>query len=286
MWVAVATVGRAEILRESIGWLDRQVRRPDGILVVGSCAEDVAGLDEACPDVQIALSDKGLCKQRNAALARIRDEADALVFFDDDFVADRNYLEQVEQIFADNPQVVGLTGELLADGARTGELDFSQALDILVEDADQASVAQAECTSLYGCNMVIRMSAARNLTFDETLPLYGWQEDVDFTTQLGRRGAMWCTARLTGIHLGVRSGRQSGVKLGYSQVANVVYLLRKGTIGRWHGISLMGRNFIANAVRSFLPEREIDRRGRLAGNLMAAADCLRGRVSPQRIESL
>ena len=31
--------------------------------------------------------------------------------------------------------------------------------------------------------------------FDEALPLYGWQEDIDFTTQIGRRGRLVLAGR-------------------------------------------------------------------------------------------
>lgn len=286
IWVAVATVGRANVLCRTTAWLAQQTRPADGILVAASCADDVAGLQRQCPEAEVVLAPKGLCKQRNAALARLRDRCDAIVFFDDDFVADRRYLENVERILRRHPEVVGLTGELSGDGAQTGEIGFDEAMDLLPAALPLRSLTNRRCTSLYGCNMVIRTSAAEGLAFDEALPLYGWQEDVDFTTQLGRRGVMWRSSALGGVHLGVRGGRTSGLRLGYSQVANILYLLRKGTIGRWHGLTLLGRNVLANLSGSLWPEPGIDRRGRLAGNLIAASDCLRGRVHPQRIESL
>ncbi|MFX5968694.1 hypothetical protein ABTE68_20020, partial [Acinetobacter baumannii] len=41
---------------------------------------------------------------------------------------------------------------------------------------------------LYGCNMVYRAASIAGLAFDERLKLYGWQEDIDFAVQAGRRG--------------------------------------------------------------------------------------------------
>ena len=52
-----------------------------------------------------------------------------------------------------------------------------------------------------------------------------------FSYQLGQRGPI-CSLpdRLAGVHMGAKGGRTSGRRLGYSQIANPVYLLRKKTI--------------------------------------------------------
>ena len=286
IWVVIATVGRASLLRQTLARLPLQTRAPDGILVVGSSPEDIEGAEEACDGVQAILSEKGLCRQRNRALERLREESDVVVFFDDDFLPEAHYLETLVELFDADPELVGLTGLLYADGAHTGQIAFADATEMLARDIRQPVNDEHDCDWLYGCNMAFRTSATTGLSFDEALPLYGWQEDVDFSNQVARRGKMIRSNALTGIHLGTRGGRQSGLKLGYSQVANIIYLLRKGTIGRWHGVSLMTRNILANCVKCVRPEPEIDRRGRLAGNLLAAGDLLRGRVTPERIELL
>ncbi len=134
--------------------------------------------------------------------------------------------------------------------------------------------------------MAINLGKAEGLRFDERLPLYGWQEDIDFTVQLSRRGMLQSTPALTGIHMGVRGARQPGRKLGYSQVANIVYLSRKGTMQPGLGRRLLFQNLCANLVRSAWPEHGIDRRGRLFGNAMAIADWARGRIDPERVLQL
>ncbi len=284
--VVYATLGRAEILRQTVLQLDQQFRRPDAVLVIGTTPDDVTGLAEACPDAEIVFAERGLCRQRNAALDRLREAYDVAVFFDDDFVPAPDYLAQVERLLLSHSELTGLTGRLVGDGAHTGEISFSKALAMLDPSMPRPSEPDADCTWLYGCNMVIRLDAAQGLRFDETLPLYGWQEDVDFSNQLARRGRMLRTADLTGVHLGTSGGRTSGVRLGYSQVANILYLRRKGTIAFSHGIPLMARNIVANLAKSLGPEPGIDRRGRLAGNALAFRDWLRGTLDPRRIEHL
>jgi hypothetical protein len=141
------------------------------------------------------------------------------------------------------------------------------------------------CFSFYGCNMVIRMTTlvATGVRFDELLPLYAWQEDTDFSRQMAPFGKIVRSASLTGIHLGTKQGRVSGVRFGYSQIANPVYLMRKGTMSVSFGSHIMARNLAGNFLRLLPPEPHIDRIGRLKGNFIAILDFMRGRLSPGRI---
>jgi hypothetical protein len=127
---------------------------------------------------------------------------------------------------------------------------------------------------------------ANGLIFDERLPLYGWLEDVDFSRQIARFGRIVSTEATRGVHLGVKLGRQPGVKLGYSQVANPLYLIGKGTMSPRRALLLIARNLAANTLRSLRAEPWVDRRGRLVGNCWAVLDLLTGRLDPRRIQVL
>lgn len=284
--VVFATTGRAEVLGKVVDRLRGQSRAPDGVIVVGACAADVAGVQGTLPNLQIITAPKGLCSQRNAGLAAVAGECDVVIFFDDDFVPAHDFLQQVEAHMSADPGIVGLTGRLVCDGAQTGAVNFDEAVRRLDVEQERPVEGGARTTWLYGCNMAIRLSANPELRFDETLPLYGWQEDVDFSTRLARHGILYRSARLTGIHLGVRGGRTSGLRLGYSQIANVLYLRRKGTIRPLHGWRILVCNVAANLLRSVRPEPDIDRRGRLRGNWLALQDFIRGKLDPRKILSL
>ena len=84
-----------------------------------------------------------------------------------------------------------------------------------------------------GCNMAFRLPTARaaGVEFDEALPLYGWLEDVDFSRRMAPYGKIISWPNCRGVHMAVKRGRTSGVKLGYSQVMNPFYLWRKRTMG-------------------------------------------------------
>src|SRR5690606_17061373 len=138
----------------------------------------------------------------------------------------------------------------------------------------------------YGCNMLLRASAIGDLRFDENLPLYGWQEDIDFTVRLGTRGRLEKSPALRGVHMGIKTGRTPGKKLGYSQIANPIYLLNKRTIPPRLAWKLLLQNPAANLAKAWRPEPYIDRKGRLAGNLLALRDLAVGRMHPSRILDL
>jgi GT2 family glycosyltransferase len=282
----IATTGRPDIVKRVVTRIAEQSRPPDGVLVVGASPDDIAGLDGAFDKLETMISRRGLCRQRNAALDHLGDSTDVVAFFDDDFVPADDFLARLEALLSEQPDVVGATGVLVADGAQGHQIGFDDAVSRLDHSSDRPAPSKSDCLSLYGCNMAIRLSAAAGLRFDEKLPLYGWQEDVDFTHQLSWRGRLVKTSELTGIHMGARSGKTSGKRLGYSQIANIVYLWRKGTMCPWLGERLLFQNIVSNVVRSLWPEHDIDRRGRLVGNLLALRDLMKGTIDPERIEAL
>jgi GT2 family glycosyltransferase len=211
---------------------------------------------------------------------------DVLVFFDDDFFAADDYLAVMEAVFTTYPRVVVATGFVLADGTRGPSVGVETARAIVEHHARLGKPHDIEeAFNGYGCNMAIRLDVVRRygLRFDEQLPLYGWYEDIDFTRRVGRSGDIVRSLAACGVHLGARSGRTSGIRLGYSQVANPIYLARKG-IYPWRGaFRSIARNMLANTVRSLFPEHDVDRRGRLQGNVRAMYELLRGRITPKRI---
>jgi len=282
--VVIPTTGRALVTRQTVDRLAHQTRAPDHIVVVAVVPSDVAGLDLSDMKPQIVLASRGLCIQRNKALTMLEGDADIVVFFDDDFVAAADYLECAEKLFAAHDDVVGACGLVIADGVRGPGIAFDDAVQIVERQSPKlASDVINPAEALYGCNMVLRNKAIGALRFDENLPLYGWQEDIDFTARLGRRGRLVRYSAMTGVHMGAKGGRSPGRRLGYSQIANPVYLLRKGSIPVKLAFRLMLNNAVANLIYSIRPEACIDRRGRLVGNLLAIRDCLFGRVDPRRI---
>lgn len=284
--VGIATVGRAETLRRTLDFIRLQTRRPDRIVICAPQDADVMGL-EAYPDLTLIVGPRGLPIQRNAVLDAVQ-ECDRIVFFDDDFVPHADYLAQTEHVFQSAPDVVMTTGLVLKDGILGPGLPFDDAETLIgrepiLQPADVSRMS--EVYNSYGCNMGINLVVARQhaVRFDQTLPLYAWWEDVDFSRRMARFGRIVRVRQAKGVHLGTKSGRQSGVRLGYSQIANPVYLLRKGTCTPLRASAQITRNVLANLAKSLWPEHYVDRRGRVRGNVRAIADLVSGRLSPMRV---
>lgn len=282
--VVIATIGRAPVTRRTVKHLERQTRPADRTLIVAVSPGDVEGVESAAAGFEIAFAEKGSCRQRNQGIDMLGVSTDVIIFLDDDFVPCDDYFQNLEALFLADADLVGVTGHVIADGVRGHGIGFDEAANMTAAWRRETSGAQEKKReSLYGCNMAVRVSALEGLKFDERLPNYGWLEDVDLTYQLGQRGKLIESPMVAGVHMGSKAARSPGKRLGYSQIANPIYLLRKKTIPPVLARRLMLRNATANLMRSFYPEPYVDRRGRLWGNLVALKDLVTGRIDPLRI---
>jgi GT2 family glycosyltransferase len=288
--VGIATAGRREILAEALSELSRQIRLPDKVFVCPAAEEDFDhGRAAELPVPVVAVgSPRGLPAQRNAILDAARG-FEVLVFLDDDFFASPAYFAGVERSFAAHSAVVAMTGRVIADGVTGPGLSVESARAALASfAASTGDDSLKDLYNAYGCNMAVRLSAVHShgLRFDENLPLYGWLEDVDFSRQLAPYGRIVRNDSLIGVHLGHKGGRTSGVRTGYSQVANPLYLWRKGTLRLDRALFQMTRNILANFGNVIRPEPWVDRRGRVRGNVLGFLDLIRGRLHPRGILDL
>ena len=285
--IGIATRGRAAILAGVLRDLARQSRPADRILVCHVSADDIAGCT-TISGVEFITAPAGLPKQRN----RILDEAadsDVVLFLDDDFLCNSAFLSVLGSSFQNHPDMVVATGTVIADGANAPGYDLAEGAALLAADPGAAAPLQVtEAFNGYGCNMAFRMAPVRahNIRVDERLPLYAWYEDIDVTRRLGAYGKILRLAGARGVHLGSKSGRVPGLRLGYSQVVNPIYLALKGSFPWSHAIPSAARHCLKNLLRAPFPEPWADRWGRFRGNMIGLWDVLRGRITPERILDL
>lgn len=299
-FVVIATKGRAKETYILLDYLTRQTLMPSHIIVVGSEPRDVDDLDKhplaSEGKISILLSKAGLTIQRNAGLDALASHVESLlpndwfvVFFDDDFRPATNWLENAAMAMQGWQELAGLTGHVLADGVKS-EFGISE------QDAQNylsgVKAPRSHCSNsaeikvlqgLYGCNMAFRGSVANSSRFDENLPLYGWQEDYDFANRAQRHGTIALVPTCKGVHLGASSGRTSGVRFGYSQIANPIYLVKKGTMSWRKAGVLMSKNIAANLTQTLAGVRIKDFPGRLRGNLRASIHLLSGKLDPLHV---
>lgn len=291
--VIVASLGRPDNLAMLLDQLSQQTLLPAQVILSVESDADLPPapvLARQGFDISIVRGARGSSPQRNRGLDLVRGDIGVVAFFDDDLVPSRHALEGMATFYAEHPEMNGASGTLLADGIRGPGITPDAALR-MVADADAGfdgidPAITSTPRALYGCNMCYRRTAISGLRFDEALPLYAWLEDLDFGGQLPQ-GTLAHTPAFYGVHCGEKRGREtSGLRLGYSQVCNPIYLLRKGTLPRRQGLRMPLRNIVRNHLGILRPEPWIDRRGRARGNRLALLDMLRGRLDPRRILDL
>lgn len=283
--VVLASAGRPELLGEVIADLGRQTRQ-DFTLVLSVPNRDSLPRT-GIPEGALVVHDRGLAAQRNAGLGAVPD-ATHVFCFDDDAVVRTDFLERAVEFFADHPDVVGLTGRVVLDGAAAEEIPRVVAERALAESAAAPMSGQwAPTRELYGCNFAFRMDLVPGERFDGRLPLYSWLEDHDFARRLMRHGRLAKVADCVIVHRGVKSGgRMAHERLGYSQVMNPAYLHHVGSFPLGLAARETWPRVAKNAVRSLGGPEAKWRRERLRGNLRAAGDVLRRRFTPERIRDI
>ena len=291
--VGIPTRGRAAILKETLADLARQTRVPDAIFVVYYEPSDVGDVPKLFPHVRFiqGRGTGGSCSQRNHLLDAAGDNFDLIFIQDDDFFAHTEYLERTLEAFQRDPGVVGATGILLHNGATGPGHTVEFARGVLGGIAALPTYNEKPPYKAFntdGCNMAFRLAVVRKhrVRFDEAMPGYAWYEDIDFSRRLLPYGRLVWVPGAQGIHLGAKVGKTSGVRYGYSQVANPIYLWQKGNYPLYNMVESIAKNLLANTAKSLAPEPYIDRRGRLGGNLRGFRDLLMGRLHPERILQL
>ncbi len=282
--VIVASVNRGAEIGQLLAQLDRQSLPPSAIILSVEKPEDLpVPLD---PAVQVVMGRKGLTAQRNRGLELALPASDAVVFFDDDFLPGETALAGMAALFESEPDIAGATGFVIKDGINLGGLSYEEAMEALAAYAQAglpAELRNVVTDEAYGCNMAFRTASVGASRFDENLPLYAWQEDVDFAGQLRLKGRMVRTTAFAGVHRGVNKGRSPGVPLGFSQIVNPVYLVRKGTMRPAKAADLMIKNILANHGKALFPEAHVDRRGRVKGNWLGFMHLLSGKADPMQV---
>ncbi|HTH61517.1 MAG TPA: hypothetical protein VL689_15330 [Paraburkholderia sp.] len=300
-FVIVATKGRAAETATLFDYLLKQTQRPDVVYVVGAEPADIEGLaahalNDAVAVTLLMSETAGLTAQRNCGVAALLhdvgpDDTHELwyaVFFDDDFRPDDAWLEHCDALFAAHPEIIGMSGQVLADGVKNRGVTEDEALGYLRgaltrQEHWASGDERREITSAYGCNMAFVDRVVRVCRFDEALPLYGWQEDQDYTSQARRFGQFVYEPSCRGVHLGAKKGRISGVRFGYSQIANPIFLVKKNTMARKKAYVFITRHLLSNLYHSLRSDPIFDYRGRLRGNLLAFFDFVCGTGHPKRI---
>lgn len=283
----IPTVNRHDSLRRAIQALENQTYPVDQIVISAPTEGGVPPEVRQNPAVTVVTGTQGASRQRNAGVAALAPEIEAVVFLDDDSVPRDDFVKAVVAVFQDD-DVVAVTGRMACDGAAEGrEIPVPELMESLeASRADDGLHVSHPVNALYGCNMAIRRVAIVRTPFDERLPLYSWLEDLDVARRVRGLGGVVYDSRCVVAHQGNNSGgRTQHLRFGYSSIANPLYLTRKGSLTFRDLPRLIGRPFLGNVRGAWGREGE-SRRQRLKGQLLAVGDIMRGRSDPSRITAL
>lgn len=240
--VVIATAGRKHEPLRLINSLSLQTYPPDQIIIVAG--DDVFKPEDVPPIssqvIFLQVTPPGLPKQRN--LGASKSTADLLLFVDDDFVLDADYLRVMEQEFANNPRMVAAGGQTLGVGKPRLLVRIVQRFFGLTRLANKSYLQKTgfpalaysmagkqQATVLSGSNMMVHRDAWEKTMFDENLTGYAWMEDDDFTYRAGKLGEMWEIPEAKGEHRAVagRRGRRDVRQEARLRARNHRYLHRK-----------------------------------------------------------
>lgn len=285
--VVVCSANRPEVLAETIeSLLHGQSLQPHEIIV--SVFNQAHVPEKIKSAVRVVVSNRqALSAQRNAAIKAVRTRY--TLFLDDDVEIAPNFIASMESLLDEAEDVVVATSFVVADGVR-GDTGVERgpartAVSNYVREHENCDRREG-----YGCNLFVRTSVFDRVLFDENLPLYGWLEDLDFSTNCLRYGRIIRNAGTCVAHLGTPTGRISGLRFGYSQIVNPFYLWRKNGKPRFihvvfaHWVVAVARNLLRTLVR--VHGNRTDRAGRFKGNMIAFCHLLAGRIDPTYILQL
>lgn len=290
--IVIATVGRREIVEQTIASLALRKTVPSEVIVVGATQNDLPALGNSVPfQVRTLLAPvKGSAIQRNLGIRHLSSSIEFVTFLDDDMEVHNDYCAEVENVFRSAQSVAGFSGCIMANG----NIDRAAARQLLnghqiPVDMPVFGFYRNHWPGFYGCAMNVRRRWLDVEQFDERLPLYAIGEDCEMGFRLSRHGSVGGSARCPVVHLATRTGRISEVGVGYAQIVNYLYFAKKG-VGFPRAATYYDKLIrlpLVNLFFSLFPRlekrRAIDRKGRFRGNLLALRDVVRGRIDPMNL---
>lgn len=291
--VILSSMGRAQVLHETVMALHRQTVPPMTIIVSVCNTESILRDTADLPATTIVKAPCGLTKQRNTGLAAAPSAAEYVLFLDDDAELAPNYLASMEDLFDNRPGVAAASACIVIDGLQEGHvLSREEAVTAIQRHRAEHKTKPGE--GLSGCNLFVRRQIADSVRFDERLPLFGWLEDFDFSIRCRPHGMVVWNLDTCVAHLGMqRFGRERGFLVGYAHIANAYYLWQKGVIPSFgmllkaFWLPTFARTF-RGLLRRFFSRNPVwrsafDHPGRLRGNAQALLDAARHRLRPERL---
>ena len=303
--ILIPTRNRHDDLCDCLRSIAAQSCLPTELLIIDASPEprgDVAQTYQDCAGKvlvrYVRATVPGSSRQRNIAIYLVCQTSQFLIFLDDDTILEPTCCEELLRPMADSPGVVATMGNILNSQGysyntliqafyrlflmegRSGTLLTSGSIGHIRENLHGAPF---QTSWLVGCVMAVRRAAMGDLRFDSTFERFGgyaFNEDLDFSYALAKRGPMLCVPDARLVHNMSPAGRPKiDYRFGISQVSNRALFVRKHLPGPVHFAcylwSMLGTMLINAAMiaQGRSPTR-------LVGNLIGLALVLSGQIRP------
>lgn len=292
--IVLCTRNRAVDVESLLAGLSGQSVTP-ALLVVDASDDDATrrvldafAASGAWPAVRHRHAPPGLARQRMAGVRALRDDTEVVHFIDDDVQLAPDYFAQIERVFVEHDDVLGVGGWVINTPSR--RVRFTGPMFLLDSATRQGRVLPSGANVLVhrprgildvdwlsGCAMAYRRRVFAQLSFDERMTGYSLGEDVDFSFRVSRLGRVVVTERARLRHLCSEVGRWDHARLARENARRrhaFVCELRGHGVNRgafWW--SLLGE-ILTRAVRGVL-RTDGDERAVARALLRGTADILR-----------
>jgi GT2 family glycosyltransferase len=305
--VVICTYQRPESTIRVLNSIATQSRMPDAILVIDASSDartaDAVtawqanvGRNLPLQYWRVADAHRGLTRQRNFALDRVR--TDLVAFFDDDVVLAADCLREMERAHRDDPTVVGVgcvagpdvvepkalwrlrRGLRIVPSLRAGT--YCRSGMSIPWEFDRRREQCVEGDWLPGWGMMWRTQPARAVRFNDRFAGYAQGEDLDFSLRMSRHGKLIMARAAELRHLPDSGGRPDPARLGYMEIYNRYQIHRRSRVSRgacdvawfayaWGLDTLMLCRHLVRPARARLAVHQIKGRFRAARDLFREA---------------
>lgn len=232
VYVVVLNWNGKDFVEKCLDSLQKQTYKAEVILIDnGSTDGSVELIKSKYPKIHLVEESKnhGFAGGVNIGIKyAIKNGADAVALFNNDAVADKNWLKELQKVLADNKEVAAVTPKLLSENGEridsTGDFYSIWGLTIARQRDEPANTAvgrQEEVFGACGGASLYRISALKDAgLFDEKF--FAYYEDTELSFRLQLRGwkIMYCPTALATHATGSTGSRIKGFTT-YQTVKNL-----------------------------------------------------------------
>jgi len=221
--VIICTRNRLDCIPECLRSLAEQTSLPDELIIIDSSDIPMIAqerftslfISDIFPHTQLLYrhTRPGLTYQRNVGIDIAH--GDVVYFFDDDVIIDKNYIKEMQRIFAGQPKFAGGSGTITNIDPYKRTFKHLMRIFFLIQrnyasghfttsgmpTHTYGSEKFQEVQVLGGCCCAYRSSVFNKNRFDEYLVRYAFMEDCDFSKRVSKNHKLFYNPYAKLVHL-------------------------------------------------------------------------------------